>query len=150
MKFKFLIPIFFSVVIGFIFGRLIFNQYENTNTTFGDGERLYFIQVGVYSNMDSMQEDFKDVDDYLYLIENNAYHLYVGITKNEKIATKIEGYYREKGNNIYIKEKMVNNPEFTTLLGEYDKILDITSKDTDIEIVEKVVLASYKEMVLQE
>lgn len=147
MKYRFLIPIFFSVLVGFIFGKIIFNQYDETMTTFGDGEKLYFIQSGIYSNLESMPKNYND---YLYIYENNAYHLYLGITKNEKIASRIEGYYNKKGNNIYIKEKFVNNPEFTTLLGEYDKVLELTSQDTDIGVVEKVVIASYKEMVLKE
>ena len=147
MKYKFLIPIFFSVLVGFIFGKMIFKQYDETMTTFGDGEKLYFIQSGIYSNIESMPKNYKD---YLYIYENNAYHLYLGITKSEKTATRIQGYYEKKGNNIYIKEKFVNNPEFTTLLGEYDKVLELTSNDDDINAVEKVVIASYKEMVLKE
>lgn len=150
MKYKFLIPVFFSVLIGFIFGKILFNQYENTNATFGDGELVYFIQAGIYSDIDSMKKDFEKIDNYLYLNENNAYHLYVGLTKNVKIASKIKDYYKNKGNNIYIKEKYINNPEFTTLLGEYDKIIDISSKESDIEIIQRVVIESYKELLLQE
>ena len=147
MKYRFLIPIFFAVIVGFIFGKMIFRQYDDTLPVFGEGEKLYFIQSGIYSNLESMPKNYKD---YLYIYENNAYHLYLGITKNEKLASRIEGYYTKSGNNIYIKEKYVNNPEFTTLLGEYDKVLELTSKDADIGVVEKVVIASYKEMVLKE
>ncbi len=147
MKYRFLIPIFFAVIVGFIFGKMIFRQYDDTLLVFGEGEKLYFIQSGIYSNLESMPKNYKD---YLYIYENNAYHLYLGITKDEKLASRIEGYYTKSGNNIYIKEKYVNNPEFTTLLGEYDKVLELTSKDTDIGVVEKVVIASYKEMVLKE
>ena len=88
MKAKFIIPIFFSVLIGFIFGKMIFNQYENTTSTFGDGELVYFVQTGVYSSVDKIKEDIKNIDDYLYILENNAYHVYVGMTKNENCKVR--------------------------------------------------------------
>jgi hypothetical protein len=50
MKYRFLIPIFFAVIVGFIFGKMIFRQYDDTLLVFGEGEKLYFIQSGIYSN----------------------------------------------------------------------------------------------------
>ena len=46
MKFKFLIPICFSILIGFLFGKVIFSNYDNSNTlkTFNEGEKVYLLK----------------------------------------------------------------------------------------------------------
>ena len=43
------------------------------------------------------QEKFKNYEDYLYISGDDGYHLYVGVTKDKKIASKIKDYYKEKG-----------------------------------------------------
>ena len=90
MKGKFLIPIVFSIVIGFFFGKVFFNNYESSFDVFNEGEKVYFIQKGVYSTLNDLKENNASYDDFLYLEESDGYHFYVGITKNEKNAKKIK------------------------------------------------------------
>ncbi len=106
------------------------------------------LQVGVYSSKDKMKESFNDYKKLLYIESDDGYHLYVGITKNNQIARKIKEHYDKKGNNIYVKENIIDNKSFLSILGEYDKIIDIAS-DNDIEEIEKIVISNYKEMVLE-
>lgn len=149
MKYKFFIPVISSIVIGFLFGKIIFNQYETTVEAFNDGERLYFIELGVYNDEEEMNSKIKNINEYIYLIEDDIYHVYCGITKNKKISEKVKEYYLKNGNNVYVKEKSVSNDKFLNILAEYDKIIDITSSDKDIMTIEKIVLSNYKEMVLE-
>ena len=46
-----------------------------------------------------------------------------------------------------IKETIIESQEFLSILGEYDKILNIAT-DKDIKEVEKIIISNYKEMVL--
>ena len=43
MNIKVIIPIFFSILVGFLFGRVIINNYEDTTVNaFNEGEKTYF------------------------------------------------------------------------------------------------------------
>ena len=149
MKYKFLVPILFSIVIGLFFGKIFFDNYDKTSlTVFDEKSKVYMLQVGVYSSKDKMKESFNDYKKLLYIESDDGYHLYVGITKNNQIARKIKEHYDKKGNNIYVKENIIDNKSFLSVLGEYDKIIDIAS-DNDIEEIEKIVISNYKEMVLE-
>lgn len=106
------------------------------------------LQIGVYSSLEKMKNSFPDYEKYLYISSDDGYHLYVGVTKDKEIASKIKEYYKEKGYSIYVKESIIDNESFLTVLGEYDKIINITSPK-DIEEIEKIVLSNYKEMILE-
>ena len=150
MKIKFLVPITLSIVIGFLIGKVFFNDYnENTLSVFEEGEKVYFVQMGVYSSLEALKSNVKNYKDHLYLEEEDGYHLYVGITKNKKTAENIKVYYESLANNIYIKEKYVSNYSFLNILTEYDKITSIASNGEDLIGIEKIVISNYKEMVVE-
>ena len=106
------------------------------------------LQIGVYSSKEKMSSSFKDYEKYLYIENDDGFHLYVGITKDKEIASTIKEYYENKGYSIYVKESLIDNSSFLSVLGEYDKIISITSED-DIPDIEKIVISNYKEMVLE-
>ena len=70
------------------------------------------------------------------------------MTKSKEIANNIKDYYKEKGNNCYVREKRVVNEDFISILNEYDKLLSSVSIE-DIINIEKIILSNYKEMVIE-
>ena len=151
MKFKFLIPIVLSIIIGVLIGNVFFSEYDNKSiSAFYEGEKVYFVQMGVYKEMDSLKSDNPNYLDYAYVLEDDGYHLYVGVSKKENIASRIKTYYESDNKSIYIKEKNIANASFLNILTEYDKITSIATNDRDLINIEKIVLSNYKEMVLQE
>lgn len=151
MKLKFLIPIALSIVIGILIGKIFFNEYDNNSiSAFYEGEKVYFVQLGVYKDLDGLKSGNENYTDYVYVLEDDGYHLYAGISKKENIANRVKTYYESNGKKIYVKEKNVNNASFLNILTEYDKITTIATNDKDLINIEKIVLSNYKEMVLQE
>ncbi len=149
MKYKFLIPITLSIVLGLFFGKVFFDNYDSSSlTVFDEKDKVYMLQIGVYSSKEKMAANFKNYEKYLYISGEDGYHLYVGVTKDKEIATKIKEYYEKNGYSIYVKENILDNKSFLSVLGEYDKIIEITSEN-DIPEVEKIVISNYKEMVLE-
>ena len=147
MKYKFLIPIVLSIVIGLFFGKVFFDNYDNSSiTVFSEKEKIYMLQIGVYSSIDNMKKNIKDYNKLLYQKEEDGYHLYIGITKNKENASRIKEFYKKQGYSIYIKENIIDNKAFLSVLREYDKILDIAS-DEDINEIERLVITNYKEMI---
>ncbi len=148
MKYKFLIPITLSIVLGLFFGKIFFDNYKTTSlTVFDEKDKIYMLQTGVYSSKEKMKENFKNYEKYLYIELEDGHHLYLGITKNKEIASKLKEYYKKLGYSIYVKETIIDNQEFLSVLGEYDKILNIAT-EKDIPEIEKIVISNYKEMVL--
>lgn len=149
MKAKALIPIFCSIFIGFLLGKLIFNQYDdNSINTFEEGERIYFVQINKFSSKEEMNNSIDNIDNFLYLNENDTYYVYAGISKKEEIANKVKEYYKKAYNNVIVQQKNVTNESFLNILSEYDKITEITTRDEDLISIEQIILSNYKEMIL--
>lgn len=148
MRYKFLIPITLSIVMGLFFGKIFFDNYDNSSlTVFDEKDKVYMLQIGVYSSIDKMKSSFKDYEKYLYISGDDGYHLYVGVTKDKEIASRIKELYEKDGYSIYVKENIIDDKAFLSVLGEYDKIINITSLN-DIKEIQRIVISNYKEMVL--
>lgn len=150
MKFKFLIPICFSILIGFLFGKVIFSNYDNSSTlkTFNEGEKVYFIEIASASSKDNLTS-INSYENYLCLLENDTYYLYGGITRNKSTAEYIKTSYENKKFNSKVVIKYVNDKTFINLLNEYDKVAKISSNTDDLFTIEKIIISNYKETVLQ-
>lgn len=148
MKYKFLMPIILSIVIGFFIGKTFFNNYDNSTSVFNEGEKVYFVELGVYSSLDEIKK-IDNYEDYLTLNEEDGYHLYVGITKIAENSQKIKVYYEKLDNNIYIREKYVDNYSFLNILTEYDKICLALLDNKNLIDIERIVISNYKEMILE-
>lgn len=49
MKYKFLIPITFSIILGIVIGKTFFTNYNSNPTqVFYEGEGAYFVELGIY------------------------------------------------------------------------------------------------------
>ena len=136
---KILIPILCSTLIGAFLGFYLFKEYDSNvsiKPVFNfSQDKVYFLQLGAYSTLDKAKEASKDFTNYLYIIEDNNYHVYIAITASLDNANKLKALFKEKGYNIYIKEKYVNNDNFINLLNQYDEVI---SKSDEYEAILKV------------
>lgn len=149
---KLLVPILCSIFLGFLMGYYIFHEYDDSlkvKAVFNDTkEQVYFLQLGVYSDLEGAKKSAQDFTNYLYMYEDGKYHVYIGITKNSKNAEKIKGFYEEKGYIIYVKEMIISNDLFIEKLKQYDEILKGTTEgEAMVKVLEKI-LITYKEVVI--
>ncbi len=115
-----------------------------------NAETVYYLQSGVYSTKENMEKNMSDFEHYIYNVEDNKYYTYVGMSKNKKNAEKIKEFYKQKGYSTYIKEKITDNKEFLTILGQYDELLSSVKEDETIKVICNQILAKYEEMVNNE
>lgn len=112
--------------------------------------RLFiFLEQGVYSSEDIMKNSMSSFNYYIYNLEEDGYHTYVGITKSHENALKVKEFYGKKGYDIYIKENNIKNERFLSVLGQYDILLSDLSDDS-IDGVCNQILSSYEELVINE
>lgn len=150
MKNKIIIPSILSLLIGSYLGFIIFRQYKNTSeTVFSETTIIYFLQQGVYSTKESMEDNTKSISEYIYTLENNQYKVYVGITTEKNNALKIKEIFNDKGIDIYIKEMNIDDMSFIEKLKQYDEIIKVSTDNNAIIELENQILNEYELVVRQ-
>lgn len=147
---KYMVTFLSSLIIGFFLAHFFIKQYSDYNgiKVSGIGDELFFVQYGVFSSMESMEENTISLQNYVYNIDDNLYYVYVGITKDENNASKIVEYYKGLGYDTIIKKFDVVNKEFVKLLDNYDEVLKNTNDQTATLSVINQVLMKYEEVVI--
>lgn len=144
MKIKALVPIFFSILVGFLFGRVIFDNYHKKSVlAFNEGEKVYLVKLASYDSL----EEIENSKSLLVLSNDSSYNLYAGITKQKDNANKIINYYKDSYKDITIDTLYINDLKFLTELKEYDKLVSIVTKKDDLISIESIILANYKEVL---
>lgn len=151
MKLKFIVPLISAILIGFLLGKFMFNQYDSKTsikTVFNDkGQSLYFIQQGVYSSKESMEANVSSFSSYIYEVNDNKYYVYIGITGNKENVSKLEGFFKNMGYDIYVKEFNIDSNAFLESLSQYDELLLQTTDEKAIKTIESQVLSKYEELI---
>lgn len=141
-------------------GQFMFKQYqkkeivtENPNSTIPTvvtEEILSFLQIGVYSNMDSMKKNLSKLESYIYEEKDGKYYVYIGIIKNSSNLEKIKGIYKNMGYDIYVKEFGVKNSDFIEELNKYEQLISGTSDEKTIKTAVTEIINKYKELVVND
>lgn len=129
--------------------KFTFGQYEtdySLKTVFNKSEEIIFLK---YKVVDSLEEISLD-SNYIYNIENDKYHIYIGITSNKENANKLKEFYKKKEYNLDEVKISVSNKEFLELLKQYDNLLLSITDEQVIESINKVIIEKYKELVIND
>ena len=146
---KYLLPVSISLILGISMAYFIIRQYETMPAlaVSSEAESLYYIQRGVYQDMNTMSDNMKDFTNYIYNVEDNQYHSYIGITTSKDNASKIQNYYKEAGYEAKIEERITDNKDFINILKQYDELLAKTDDSESVKVICNQVLAKYEELV---
>ena len=127
------------------------NQYDDFNVlpVSYNYDKLFFLEAGSFDSIDSMKSAMSGFNYYIYDFKDNLYHTYVGITKTHENALKIKDYYVSKGYIINIKEDIIKNSNFISVVSQYDLLLNDASGDAIGDICNQI-LSSYEELVVNE
>lgn len=151
MKGKKIVYVVVAIIMGVIIGKYIYNGYENELTTAlaeSKVEDVYLLQYGVYSNEELMKKNTEKLKKYFYYVDDNKYHVLIGITKDKSLKDKIVNSYNLE-DNIYLKKINVDNSEFNELLKQYDILVKNTENKTTILNAENQILSKYEELILR-
>lgn len=129
-------------------GDLIFNNRDLILDSINSrGEVYYFIQEGVYSDKEILENNLSKLDHKIIDYNNNRFYVYVGITKSKEVAEKLQKIYTKKGVQVIQKEKYLENEEFSSNVAQFDLLIDETDVTEEILTIEEVVLANYDELI---
>lgn len=150
MKKVYLIPVVLSIAIGFIIGKTMCDEYHTTSETKSvfqttNSLKVYYLQYGVYSNEESMKNSVLSLPYYIYRIEENQYHVYIGVTSKEENVAKMQEYFNSFGYVTYKKEGYIKNQEYMEQLHTLDEMLTKVTDQKTINDINQKILENYKE-----
>ena len=90
-----------------------------------------------------------NLNNYILKEEDGFYKVYIGVTKSKENAEIIREIYKEKGNDIYIKEKRISGLEFMDYLYNVDVDFKILTEGEILEIQNNII-NKYKECSIDE
>lgn len=141
---------FISVIVGIVLGKYLNIENFKSLPTFKTGESYYFLQEGIYSSEENLAENTKNIETKLVEKSNDKYYVYLGITKNLKVAEKLKQLYENQGYQVYIKEVELKNEEFYNNVTQFDLLLNNDISESEMLTIEEVVLANYEEITRKE
>lgn len=145
---KTLILSFIFLLLGAFMGDKLYEIYqEKILGVFKDYNTYYFIQEGVYSSEEIMNENTKDLETKIVEYKDNKYYVYLGITTDLENVNKIKNIYEDNNYRLYVKEVNLSNQEFFNNVSQFDILIKNTNKDEEILTIEEVVLANYEELI---
>lgn len=147
MNKKFLLSVVIMMLLGIATAKVVYSKTISKDDK-RDDNLVYFLQLGVYTNKNSMSLDTKSVENKIVAVEDGKYYVYVGISKDKDNLKKISNIYDDLGYSLYIKEQKVIDTEFRTNLEQFDKLLKSAKNEEEINTINSVILSSYEEMVI--
>jgi opacity protein-like surface antigen len=148
MNKKIILSVVFTMLLGIATAKVVYSKTISSDDK-KSNNTVYFLQLGVYTNKNSMQLDTKSIENKIVIQENDKYYVYVGISKSKKNLEKVSKLYKNDGYNLYIKEMSVLNNEFLVNLEQFDKLIESAKTNEEINTINMVILSSYEEMVIK-
>lgn len=96
----------------------------------------------------SNNKNTKNANNTYYVNDKKSSSKYYGISSNINNAKKLKDIYNKMGIDVEIKKTYVSNEEFISNLKQYDILLSGVDKEGDLISINKVILSSYEDLVL--
>ena len=103
-------------------------------------QKYYFIKEEIVDNKNSTSKVNKQESG----LRNDQINIYVGISKNQKLAEKILNMYPE--NSYQIEEIWIDNEELSMNIEQLDLLVRKATTNHEIKKIEEVALACYEEI----
>lgn len=138
---KIVIPIFLSVLCGFLCGRLMFSVYEEKGNNTLEGNIIYLLEDTTYNNYEEMKASTLS-SNYIYYEDRGKYNVVVALTRNYDNIEKIKEIYNK---DLKINKYLINNREIINKIEEYDNKLSETSDKEEIKKIIMDMINVYKD-----
>lgn len=138
---KIVIPIFLSVLCGFVCGRLMFGIYEDKGASILNSNVVYLLQDKSYSDYDTMKASSVS-SNYIYYEEDGKYNMVVAMTKNKDNIEKIKNIYDKE---LEVSEYLLSDDSINSMIDDYDSKLLATTESEEIKKIIIDMINIYKD-----
>ena len=128
----------------------LFEQYKLESTeVIKEINTTYFLIEGTYSTKEQASLATKEIKTNLIVKEDANYTVYLAITKDKDNLEKLQNLYKDLNINTTLKKMSIEDQEFIATLEQMDILLTKAEDKEEIEAVNKVVLATYQELIVE-
>lgn len=138
---KKLLPYIFSLVVGSVFGFLLFNN-QNIKPVFSESIKATGFQLGVFNSIDLAKEYVNKYPSSIIISEGDIYRVYISVLTNDKVINKMEDYLNNQKIAFYKKDITINDKGLIKALRSYEDSMLEGGTDTFVGI-NKLIMNSY-------
>ena len=133
------IPIYLAILIGIIFGNILFSSYKEESVMDSLGN-VYLLQYGAYINEETFNENLKKLDKDMYFTkkDKDTFYIYLGVTTNYDNATRFKKIFDEQNIFIYIKNDYYDT-DIADKIRFYDELIMESDDSKSIEYLKKII-----------
>lgn len=124
--------IFIAVSLALVFTKALFTSYEASEVMTSSGN-IYLLQYGSFINKNVMNENIKNLDNYLFYEHDDKYYVYLGAYFNIDTARKMQKFFENENIYTYIKNDYIGDSEVIS------KIKDVDNKILNEDNYEKII-----------
>ena len=138
---KVFIPIFLSIICGFLCGRLMFSIYEDKGSNIINSDIIYLLEDTSYKDYNTMKSK-ENISNYIYYEDNGNYNTVIAMTKNKDNIDKIKSIYNK---DLNVTEYLLNDNDINNKIEEYDKKIVNTNDNEEIKTIVSEIIDTYKD-----
>lgn len=141
---KIIITVVAGLLVGVAFGLLYFkNTKENIADAMSIDNEAVAFQVGVYKSQENAQKEVKKYPSGVIIIDGEFYRIFIALSNNKEVISKLKTYYDTKKINYYLKNIVIKD-EFVSAFNSYQEVL---LKTTSYDEVNSSLMKEYKEII---
>ena len=134
-------PIFLSIICGFLCGRLMFSIYEDRGDDILNSNVIYLLEDKSYNDYDSMKSN-TNISSYIYYEDNGKYNTVIAMTKNKDNIDKIKSVYNDE---LIIEKYLLGDEDINDKINKYDLEISNTNDKEEIKILVSDIIDTYKD-----
>jgi hypothetical protein len=139
---KFL-PYILSLVIGTVFGFILFQNNENDiKRIFKEEVKATGFQLGVFNSIDLAREYQKKFPTSIVMNDDDVYRVYISILTNNKTISKMEEYLNNNKIAFYKKNIVISDSSLIKALNNYEKNM-LDGSESTFTSLNKLIMESY-------
>ena len=109
-----------AVVLCLVFTKAMFTSYKEEVTSIMDGN-IYLLQYGSYINSLVMEENIKELDNYITYVDDDKYYVFVGASTSYENAYLLSKILEGDGIYTYIKNDYISDSKLIEKINIIDK-----------------------------
>lgn len=137
------IPYILSLVVGTIFGFILFqNNSDKITSAFNERINATAFQLGVFNSIDLAKEYQNKFPSSIIMTDDDVYRVYISILTNSATISKMEEYLNKEKIAFYKKDITISDVALIKALNNYEKNMLSVSETTFISL-NNLILESY-------
>lgn len=136
-------PYFISLLLGCIFGFIIFNQTNfDIKEVFKESIQATGFQLGVFNKIEAAKELNIKYPSSIIIEDHDVFRVYYSILTNDKTIKEMENYLNNNKIAFYKKEITVNDSGLIKALNNYESSM-LKVNDNTFNEINKLIMGSY-------